>query len=342
MVNKTIQIYKKFSLLNILHINLSTKYGGSEKNFVDTCNALTQYPFTIIAVVPKGTEYIHRFDHKVHIIELQTNASRYNPILNKALKKILQTYRTKIVHSHSAKASEVVYSLQRAYPYFKHFATKHNDRKGDIFNRVQYPIAVSKVVANTIKKENIPIIFNALNYQKPTVFVHHKLFTFVCVGRLDPIKQFDKVIQTIVTLPFECQILIAGEGPQKKDLEKLIQTLGVEKRVTLLGFVENIPSLLASCNVLIIASKSEGFSYSLLEGMMYAPVVISTSVGIAQEILPPKLLFDIEELSTKMLDAHTYYLDYKTITSSKKEQVIKEFSLESTTSKLIELYGETV
>ena len=338
MVDATLNVYQKVLQPTLCHINLSAKYGGAEKNFVDTCNELTNHSFNIIAIVPQNTEYRERFSPLVDVIELSNSTSRHNPFLKRSLLNIIKTYRPAIVHSHSAKATELIYSIHQALGTFKHFATKHNDRKGSIFNKVQYPIAVSGVVAHSIKKDNVAIVFNGLTYQQPTLLAKSNVFTLLCVGRLDPIKQFDKVIDVIPHLPFACKLIIAGVGPQKDALQEKITRLNLNDKVELIGFVKDIPSLMASIDLLVVNSKSEGFSYTILEGLFYTPSLISTPVGIAKEALIPDMIFQEDDLREKVIDVKNHYKDYQSQQLLLREKALASFTTTAATEQLVSLY----
>ena len=80
-------------------------------------------------------------------------------------------------------------------------------------------------------------------------------------------------------------IVVAGNGPQKKELEQLVRSLNLEDRVYFLGFVKNIPSVLAMFDVFIISSLWEGLSISLLEAMASATPIIATSIGPNAELI---------------------------------------------------------
>lgn len=338
MVDATLNVYQKVLQPTLCHINLSAKYGGAEKNFVDTCNELVNYPFNIVAIVPKKTEYRERFDPLVNVIELTENTSRHNPFLKRAIAHIIKTYRPAIVHSHSAKATELIAKIHHDLASFKHFATKHNDRKGVIFNKVQYPIAVSSVVADSIKKDNVAIIYNGLTYQQPHPLPKSDVFTLLCVGRLDPIKQFDKLIDVMPNLPFTCKLMIAGVGPQKEALQEQISMLNLNDKVELIGFVEDIPSLMASVDLLVVNSKSEGFSYTILEGLFYAPALISTPVGIAKEALMPQIIFQEDALRETIIDVKNHYEAYQAQQLLLREKALAFFTTTAATEQLVSLY----
>lgn len=338
MVEKTLNVYTTLTQPTVCHINLSTKYGGAEKNFVDTCNELIHQNFNCIAIVGKNTEYLERFDSRVTMIELTSNTSRHNPFLKRSIMNIIKTYHPAIVHSHSAKATELISKIHRSIASFKHFATKHNDRKGAIFNKVQYPIAVSSVVASSIKQENIPIIFNGLTYKQPHPLSRSDAFTLLCVGRLDPIKQFDKLIDVIPHLSFTCKLIIAGVGPQKDALQEQIVKLNLSDKVELLGFIEDIPSLMASVDLLVVNSKSEGFSYTILEGLFYAPALIATSVGIAKEALSPEMIFQEDALYEKVMDVKNNYATYYAKQLLLRQKALASFSTTASIKQLASLY----
>ncbi|MDD3462269.1 MAG: glycosyltransferase [Sulfurospirillaceae bacterium] len=338
MVDATLNVYQKVLQPTLCHINLSAKYGGAEKNFVDTCNELTKHSFNIVAIVPRNTEYRDRFSALVNVIELSNSTSRHNPFLKRSLLKIFKKERPIIVHSHSAKATELIYNIHQALGTFKHFATKHNDRKGSIFNKVQYPIAVSRIVARSIKQEHVAVIYNGLTYKQPIPLSRSNVFTLLCVGRLDPIKQFDKLIDVISSLPFTCKLIIAGTGPQKKALQEQIMKLNLNNKVELIGFAEDVPSLMTSVDLLVINSKSEGFSYTILEGLFYAPALISTPVGIAQEALMPEMIFQENTLCEKILDVKNHYEAYQSQQLLLREKALASFTTIVATEQLASLY----
>lgn len=87
----------------------------------------------------------------------------------------------------------------------------------------------------------------------------------------------------------EISIVVAGNGPQKEELEQLVCSLNLQDRVYFLGFVQNIPSVLAMLDVFIISSLWEGLSISLLEAMASAKPIVATSIGPNAELIDHEL-----------------------------------------------------
>ncbi|MGZ5781568.1 MAG: glycosyltransferase family 4 protein, partial [Burkholderiaceae bacterium] len=105
-------------------------------------------------------------------------------------------------------------------------------------------------------------------------------FTLLSVGNLIPLKGHDLVIKAMTGLP-DARLLIAGEGPERRNLEKLTQQLGVQDRVTFLGSIPQaiLRNYYVSADVLVLASSHEGWANVLLESMACGTPVIATSVG---------------------------------------------------------------
>ena len=104
------------------------------------------------------------------------------------------------------------------------------------------------------------------------------------VARLDKVKDQAGLISAFKLLPGEaghpdCRLIIAGEGPQRDELERQIAELGMAKKVRLLGNRDDVPELLAECDVFALSSIAEGMPVTLLEAMAAKLPVVATNVG---------------------------------------------------------------
>jgi GalNAc-alpha-(1->4)-GalNAc-alpha-(1->3)-diNAcBac-PP-undecaprenol alpha-1,4-N-acetyl-D-galactosaminyltransferase len=107
--------------------------------------------------------------------------------------------------------------------------------------------------------------------------------TVVSMGRLVPLKNFDLLIRAFAVCLFEhpgWQLTIVGDGPQRKELEALIDDLGVGSSVRLMGAVKEPGPILAQADIFALCSSLEGFSNSLAEAMASGlPVVCTNEAG---------------------------------------------------------------
>jgi len=117
-----------------------------------------------------------------------------------------------------------------------------------------------------------------------------KRFTLLSVGLLDPRKAHDLIIKALPSL-LDVDLLIAGTGPEKKNLEQLAQELGVADRVTLLGPVPQteLKTYYNAADALVLASSREGWANVLLEAMACGtPVVASNVWGTPEVVAAPE------------------------------------------------------
>lgn len=100
------------------------------------------------------------------------------------------------------------------------------------------------------------------------------------VGRLAAQKRMDLVVRAAAGLREampDLQWFVAGEGPLRGDLEQLIADL--EAPVTLLGHRQDVPDLLAACDVAVSSASWEGQPVWLQEALVCGAAVVATDVG---------------------------------------------------------------
>lgn len=108
----------------------------------------------------------------------------------------------------------------------------------------------------------------------------------VNVARLDKVKDQACLITAFKLLRemtgvghVDVRLVIAGDGPQRAELRQQIERLGLAESARLLGNREDVPGLLAACDVFVLSSIAEGMPVTLLEAMAASLPVVSTNVG---------------------------------------------------------------
>lgn len=319
--------------MRICYFSCSSIYGGVEKIVVDSLNEISKY-YECALIVPNGCRYKDKISSNVKIIEYKSYDKRYNPFLFLEVLNEIKNYD--IVHTHGAKATQITYLLNKISP-FIHIATKHNTRKGKIFNKIKNVISVSVEVAKTITHSS-KVLYFGIQKSENLETRKNDIFTILAIGRLDAIKGFDNLIEQISKLDFDFHLNIIGEGSHKVKLGKLIEDNNLKNKVSLLGFQNNIPEYLANSHLQVISSLTEGLPLTLLEGIMNSSVIISTPVGGIVEVLDKDYLVKIEDFSTKITQIHKNYenicIDFK----SKHEHFKQKFDFNDYSKELMEYY----
>jgi glycosyltransferase involved in cell wall biosynthesis len=78
---------------------------------------------------------------------------------------------------------------------------------------------------------------------------------------------------------------LAGSGPERAPLRREAERLGVGDRLHWLGQVEDVASLLAEADVVVVPSLSEGLGTAALEALALGVPLVASGVGGLVEIL---------------------------------------------------------
>jgi glycosyltransferase involved in cell wall biosynthesis len=106
-------------------------------------------------------------------------------------------------------------------------------------------------------------------------------------GRLHPVKNFPLILDAVARLPEplrDVRIRIAGEGPERADLEERARALRLGSHLELLGHVEDVPSFLRSLDVFVLSSDLEANPNALLEALATGLPAVGTAAGGTVEV----------------------------------------------------------
>lgn len=321
--------------MRVCHFVASTGLGRGDA-FVDLVNVLAD-DMEIVLLCPKGSKFLPALSSGITVLEYGSANTRLNPFLLLELCGLLRRVKADIVHTHFAKATEIYHLLHR-FVGACHVATKHNPRKGKIFNRIDHVIAVSAGVAASISHPRVEVIYNGIRPVTVERHARNDVFRICAVGRLDKIKGFDNLIREVAKLPFDYRLEIAGDGEERTALQELVASLNLQEKVSLLGFRTDIPQILANADLQVISSFSEGFSLAMVEGIFYSDLLISTDVAGANEILDKRLMIPGREIADKIADIYADYQLYKGFFAETKRKFEKKLDIGHTAKLYAEYY----
>lgn len=221
--------------------------------------------------------------------------SRRNPLLLLELLVRLRACRCDVIHAQANKAASLVAALK---PWLRRptLGTLHN-MKRDVgaFRKLDHIVTVSRQLARSFPEAQVSVIYNGVDQPAFGKIDLRRLYdlppdrpVLCAVGRLVSAKGFDVLLDAIDGLPVS--LVIAGEGPERPALQQRIAGLTAAGTIHLLGHKDNIPSLMASADAVVIASRREGFSYVFSEALFCDVKIVSTDVPVANEVLPAALI----------------------------------------------------
>jgi glycosyltransferase involved in cell wall biosynthesis len=110
----------------------------------------------------------------------------------------------------------------------------------------------------------------------------------VCVARLEKEKDVSTLVaamQRVVSEIPQAICLHAGEGAERPIILQQIRDAGIETNMRLLGFRDDVLSLIGAADVFVLPSIAEPFGLVLLEAMAMRKAVIATRAGGPREIV---------------------------------------------------------
>jgi len=323
--------------MKICHFIASSLFGGAERVVVNLCNEMSK------------TDEVHliTFDSRENLKDLSSNITlytlkefkRYNIFAFTKLVKLIRKINPDIVNSHGAKATRIIYNIRNRID-VPFVGTKHNARRGKIFNKINHVIAVSADAQKSVKHNHVKVIYNGIKPVEVEDQTKSEVFTLLAVGRLDKIKGFDLLIQECTKFTFPYLLQIVGDGEERASLLALVKNLKLEEKVEFLGFQDTIPQLMHSADVVVMSSHSEGFSLVMVESLFYANLFISTKVSGATEILDDEFLINDFRIADKLNEIYQNQEKYKKDFSLLRDRIKDQFLLENIAQEYRVYYQE--
>jgi len=308
--------HEKIEDPKILIIDLSNNFGGAS---VRALNILRKMPQGRAALVSLEKSPVTSDAIKNGIKVYKVARNKFDPriifnivkILKKGEYNVLdsQNIQSKLWASFAAWLTKTaLVSTLNSYYKIEH----KKSLKGCIYQKLEAitqvitdrTIVVSSEIQNHllndgVKQEDIVLIPNAVD---PDISRTKRDKTWLCtqfniplgtdiccsVGRLAEAKAFDFLIRSAAQIQNSgIHFIVVGEGPLRQHLEQLIQQLNLEQQVHLIGYRERNETLkiLASSDIFVISSITEGTPLVLLEAAALSVPIIATQVGGIPEMV---------------------------------------------------------
>ncbi|MGO9340654.1 MAG: glycosyltransferase family 4 protein [Terracidiphilus sp.] len=228
------------------------------------------------------------------------------------IRELVSKTEVDVVHAHGYKADIYVYLALRGQG-IPLVSTCHTWYDNDLMVRLygaadRYVLRkYSRVVAVSddvkqrllhagVREENICLIKNGIDLRPfdsavPSLRknqVEQGIAVVGLVGRLAPEKGVDVFLtaaERVLSQRKDVKFVVAGDGPDRTELESLIDKLGIRAGVTMLGRCDDMPSFYASLDIMVSSSRHEGLPIAILEGMASRLPLIATPVGAIPTVI---------------------------------------------------------
>lgn len=170
-----------------------------------------------------------------------------------------------------------------------------------------YGITRYEVVHNGVDVERLKLGCLLKSQARASLGISEESFVVLGVGRLNPIKRYDLLIDAFAVLHRrrpDSLLLFAGEGAEKERLRSKAERLGIGECVRFLGNVAELAGLYCSADVLAVTSESESSSLVAIEAQVCGlRCVLSAGVPMESTLLPQTHRLSTDATAEEWCDA---------------------------------------
>jgi len=226
-----------------------------------------------------------------------------------------------------------------------------------IWESADFVVANSKGLADLARKHNpktridiIPAGAEITTLSENKNIKSNDSLNLLFVGRLVHQKGLDILLEALSKLQkkYNWKLSIVGEGPLRKKLNKSTISLGLQKKIKYLGWVEKnqLPIIYQSADVFILPSRDEGMPNAMLEAMSFSLPVIGSKVSGIEEVIsdgrsgilvPPE---NSNQLMNAIIQVIENYDQNIKMGKNAREHVKKFYSWESVTNSYLSLIDQ--
>ncbi|WP_051258409.1 glycosyltransferase [Atopococcus tabaci] len=286
--------------MKVLHVLYTSQLSGAENVVADIC-MMFEGEIETAYCSPDGTIRSALDDRNVRFLPMK----KFTYL---ELKRVIRTFDPDLIHAHDVRATVLASLAAGDIPLISHLHVNKDDMARATVKSILYKWAVEKaekvIMVSTscldeyrykaAIKEKAVLLENVLNPDRVEKLANYDKkdygFDFVFIGRLtdqkDPeriARVASKVLQKVPGSRFG----IIGEGPLKKDMERIFEQEQVSDQVTFTGRLSYPYRALKDSSCLLMCSKYEGTPIAALEAMaLSVPIVSTPADGMKQLVVP--------------------------------------------------------
>ena len=356
--------------MKILQIIPELNVGGVETGTVDLSKYLIRKGHKAI-VVSNGGQLVPKLESvgaKHFVLPVHEKNPWTMVRMVKALREIILKEKVDIVHARSRVPAWIAFfACRKTNASF--ITTCHGYYQSRWFSQVmgwsKLVIVPSQVIGRHmiteyhVPPENIRCIPRSVDLEKFNVPREDKAgkseFVIGIIGRITPLighMSFLKAMAKVIrNMPY-VKVWVIGDAPKDKDIhkreiEQLVERLGIKGQVDFLGNRQDVPELLSKMDALVLSTiTQEAFGRVILEAQAAGVPVVATKVGGVVDIIDDEetgLLVQPKDVDAMAQAVMRLLRDpelCQRLVVRAKEKLKQQFTLEQMAEKTLKVYEE--
>lgn len=288
------------------------------------------------------------------------------------LYKLIKEKKYQLLHSHLPNAAILVRFLKLFLPRIKIVYSEHNIvdsykkisfiLNGLTYSKDDHTIFVSSEVEACVNRHKRPGFYNYKNgsvivngidpdkFNSPHKFDLYKedVLTVGTVVSFRKWKRLDRWIEVAESFKknypnVPVKFIIAGVGPEKKMIEKLISSKNLINCIELPGLIVDTVSVYSRLDIFLMTSEFEGLPVALLEAMSCSCIPVVSNVGGIKNLNFNDFGFKYETFNAEEISKviSEYYNDKKQIViegNKSRDFIVKNHSLNKQVEEYTRVY----
>ena len=275
----------------ILNCMFAPGFGGLEKLFLDEIEMLSAAGSPARGLVRRGSALERYARERGLACDAIPVWSAWDPVSCARARAVIARVRPRLLmcvgrtaHRLIARAAPVSIPI---VPMVQKRRFDHGFRHAGVLVAAEH--RQRTLVEDGVAPANIAVIPNAVRLPEPKR--DYGLCTPVnlaALGRLHEKKGFGVLIEAIghlVADGMDCTCTIAGEGPERSDLETRIANAGLGARIALPGWTDRVAEFLAPADIFVLPSFQEDFPLAVLDAMASGMPMVASAIDGPKDFL---------------------------------------------------------
>lgn len=238
-------------------------------------------------------------------------------------------------------------------------AIRYGIEKSDCVTAVSHSLIEETYELIHPKKEIIPV-YNFIDervykqrdstYLKAELGIKKDEKVIIHVSNFRPVKRVTDVVKAFakIATKIEAKLLLIGDGPEMRRINKLVAKMNLEEQVIFLGKQDNVEELYALSDCMLLLSEKESFGLVALEAMACGVPVIGTKIGGIPEVVVDGEtgflcdLGNIDEIANKTIHMLTDEVLHRSLSNNAIRVTREKFSAELIVQQYEQLYFQLI
>ncbi len=297
----------------ILHTEWSSGWGGQEQRIILECRKAMERGHEVLIACQPGSGILERAQEAGIPTVIVRMRSGYDPQAVLELVRVIRRWKANVVNTHSGKDTwlgsiAARFAGVRLLVRTRHLSVPISTSPFNFVHRMADGIITT---GETIRQELITR--NRLPAERIL-----SIATGVAIKRFDPQSVDASVVRGELGLPQDAQVvtmvavlrsmkrhdlfveaarilgnrfpsahfLIVGDGPGREWIEGLVRNAGMEDRIIMTGYRQDVEAVMAASDVVVLTSdRNEGVPQSLSQAMAMGRPVVAAPVGSTAELV---------------------------------------------------------